>query len=284
MAISISANLAKDWRLKVAAAAFLVWAVFLVSLDPSEFAPGIGAGARVSVAEEVRRILLASALGSLVALLQVFLMERFPVAGRRRVANLAIHLLACPGLSAAMIVIAHILAPLVLAPDNPRLAETLERQLSKDVLLIALVLGIFVLVLHLTRGRHAVGRQAEKTDAVAMPAAVRIPVQTRNGVVLVDADAIDWIEAQGNYAALHVGAETHLVRETLTRLCARLDPQSFVRIHRSAAVNIARVKQMTPVASGDAQVRLVDGVELRASRTFASALREKLRRPLQDQD
>ena len=262
-------------RLKLAAAAFLLWAAFLISLDPSVFILRFEAGAGGSFGEEVRRVLLASTLGSMVALVQIDLVKRFPMVGERKVASLAIHVSACLGLSVAMIVFAHIFAPLVLAPGNPRLAETLGQQFSKDVLLIALVLGIFTLGLHLAHQRQLLGQEKAHPTFVD-----RVSVPTRAGITVVDTAAIDWIEAQGNYAALHTGRETHLVRETLTRLCARLDPRSFARIHRGAIVNIARVRRMKPLASGDALVELADGTELRASRTYAGQLREEFRNDL----
>jgi hypothetical protein len=259
----------KDWRLRVAGAAFLFWAAYLVSLDPGSLVRGIGADARAPIGEEVMRITGASLLGSIAALLQFPLVGRFPVVGQWRLANLAIQLSACLGLSLVMIVVAAFLAPLVMGPGNPRLAEPLEHQLAANVLLVAFGLWAFALVLHL-----ALKRETTALAVAPAPSATRIPVQNRDGVMLVEVEAIDWIESQGNYAALHAGSDTHLVRETLTRLSQRLDPERFVRIHRGAIVNVVRLKRMKALASGDALVELADGTELRASRTFAGGLRE----------
>jgi two-component system LytT family response regulator len=93
---------------------------------------------------------------------------------------------------------------------------------------------------------------------------------------VVDLDAVDWIETQGNYQALHVGAATHLLRETSERLEARLDPARFVRIHRRAIVAVGRVRKMEPLANGDANVHLSNGAELRLSRRHRAALRSRM--------
>ena len=65
------------------------------------------------------------------------------------------------------------------------------------------------------------------------------------------ADEIDWIEAAGNYVKLHVGTETHLLRETMNAIEAQLDPDVFFRIHRSHIVNIERVKELQPWFNGE---------------------------------
>lgn len=97
----------------------------------------------------------------------------------------------------------------------------------------------------------------------------RIAVTTRARTFLIPVDGVDWIEAAGNYACLHVGAKSHLIRETITRLARQLDPQKFARIHRSAIVNIDRVVEITPLLNRDRCVCLQDGTELTMSRTYS---------------
>jgi two-component system LytT family response regulator len=79
------------------------------------------------------------------------------------------------------------------------------------------------------------------------------------------------MEAQGNYLALHEGAEAHLLRENLGSIEAKLNPQEFVRVHRGAIVSLGRVEGITPLGSGDASLRLKNGVELRLSRKYRHA-------------
>ena len=79
-------------------------------------------------------------------------------------------------------------------------------------------------------------------------------------------DEIDWIEAADYYVQLHVGDKTHLLRETMNALEARLDPDKFQRIHRSAIVNLERIKELQHTGAGDCSVILRDGSVLKLSR------------------
>ena len=89
----------------------------------------------------------------------------------------------------------------------------------------------------------------------------------QNGrIVLVRTKEIDWIEANGNYARLHVGVRTHEIRETLNVLERKLDPREFMRIHRSTIVNVRAIKEMHPWFHGYHLVLLQNGQELRMSR------------------
>ena len=88
---------------------------------------------------------------------------------------------------------------------------------------------------------------------------------------------IDFIEADGNYAKLHAGRKTHLLREKMNDLEGRLDPAKFVRIHRSIIVNLERIKEMHPHFNGDYVVVLEDGRQLRLSRTRREQLEARLR-------
>jgi two-component system LytT family response regulator len=85
---------------------------------------------------------------------------------------------------------------------------------------------------------------------------------------------IDWVEASGNYVRLHVGAESHLLRETMNGLAARLDPERFLRIHRSTIVNIERIKELQPWFHGDYIVILRDDRQLTMSATYREKLDE----------
>ncbi|MGQ0713397.1 MAG: LytR/AlgR family response regulator transcription factor [Gemmatimonadaceae bacterium] len=100
----------------------------------------------------------------------------------------------------------------------------------------------------------------------------RIMVRTDGRLYFVRIDDIDWIEAAGNYVKLHVGRETHLMRETMTGIEKLLDPTRFLRIHRSAIVNLDRVREMQPWFSGEYTVILRDGTQLRLSRVYRDRL------------
>jgi two-component system, LytTR family, response regulator len=95
----------------------------------------------------------------------------------------------------------------------------------------------------------------------------RFLVRTHDKTVVVEAADVDWIEAADYYATLHVGERAHLVRETLTDLAQRLDPERFFRVHRSAIVNLDRVREIHPLFRGDAELVLAGGTRVRLSRT-----------------
>jgi two-component system LytT family response regulator len=105
----------------------------------------------------------------------------------------------------------------------------------------------------------------------------RFPVRRGNEFTFVQVGDVDWIEGLGDYAGLHVGGRTHLVREPLASLEARLDPAQFVRIHRSTIVQVEHIARIDPSANRDAVLTLRDGKTLRVSRTYRSRLDELLR-------
>jgi two-component system LytT family response regulator len=100
----------------------------------------------------------------------------------------------------------------------------------------------------------------------------RIAIRKNGRVIFVTIEEIDWIEAADNYVYLHCGGETHVLRETIREMEVRLDPARFVRVHRSAIVNIDRIKELQPWFRGDYRVILLDGTEL----TLTKNHREKL--------
>jgi len=105
----------------------------------------------------------------------------------------------------------------------------------------------------------------------------RLMLKVSGRVVLLKVDEIDFIEADGNYAKLHVGRKAHLLREKMHDLEGQLDPAKFVRIHRSIIVNLDRIKEMHPHFNGDYIVVLEDGRELRLSRSRRENLEAKLK-------
>ena len=95
----------------------------------------------------------------------------------------------------------------------------------------------------------------------------RILVRDRDRTRVIGVDAIDWIEAADYYAEIHAGGETHLLRETMNELEQRLDPARFFRVHRSAIINLERVREIRPLPHGDRELVLADGTSVRLSRT-----------------
>ena len=110
-------------------------------------------------------------------------------------------------------------------------------------------------------------RPVKHGEPVALPAGVadRLAIRTSDGVLMLATAEIDWIEARGDYARIHRGGRSDLVRESLSSLEGRLGPARFVRIHRSAIVNLARVREFKSGGGGMVAI-LMDGQRCRLSR------------------
>jgi two-component system LytT family response regulator len=100
----------------------------------------------------------------------------------------------------------------------------------------------------------------------------RLIVKSGGRVFFLRTEEIDWVEAAGNYVRLHARSESHLLRESMKNMEGRLDPNTFVRIHRSAIVNIDRVKELEPWFHGEYIVIMRDGTRLTASRVYSDRL------------
>ncbi|MFW6078048.1 MAG: LytR/AlgR family response regulator transcription factor [Gemmatimonadota bacterium] len=118
----------------------------------------------------------------------------------------------------------------------------------------------------------------DETTGASAPASRpdRLVIRDAGTVVFLRPDEVDRIEAAGNYVRVFAGERRHLVRESLKSMEARLDPRRFVRVSRSAIVNLARVREVRPLSNGTHVVRLRDGATVRASRRYG----EKLRRAI----
>jgi two-component system LytT family response regulator len=104
----------------------------------------------------------------------------------------------------------------------------------------------------------------------------RLLVKADGRLRFVALSDIDWIEAADNYVRLHAGSERHLVRETMSGLEARLDPARFARIHRSAIVNLSRIRELQSTFNGEYAVLLDSGAKLTLSRSYRDAVRARL--------
>jgi two-component system LytT family response regulator len=92
----------------------------------------------------------------------------------------------------------------------------------------------------------------------------------------IPVDQVEWIDAADNYLRLHVGSKTHFARGTMKQIEEELDPDHFIRIHRSAIVAVDRIRAIRSHESGGHVIELNDGVQLKTSRQFASRVSELL--------
>lgn len=105
-------------------------------------------------------------------------------------------------------------------------------------------------------------------------------IKSSGEIFFLKPDEIDWVEAEGDYMKFHVSGRALLMRETMARLEARLDPKRFIRIHRSTIVNIDRLRKMSPTFAGDYTVILHDGTKLKLSRGYHERLASVLKQAL----
>ena len=112
------------------------------------------------------------------------------------------------------------------------------------------------------------------------PPSDRILLKSSGEIFFLKAEEIDWIEAEGDYMKFHVAGRAHLMRETMARLEARLDPKRFIRIHRSTIVNIDRLRKLSPSFAGEYAVVLHDGTKLKLSRGYHERIAVLLKQSL----
>lgn len=100
----------------------------------------------------------------------------------------------------------------------------------------------------------------------------RLAIRSEGRVRVIELDTVDRLIAAGNYVEIHADGKAHLLRETMTSLEARLDPQRFVRVSRAAMVSIAQIREVQPLFNGDFVVLLRNGAQVNGSRRFRTAL------------
>ncbi|WND01864.1 response regulator transcription factor [Temperatibacter marinus] len=96
----------------------------------------------------------------------------------------------------------------------------------------------------------------------------QLRIKDRGHITIVDVKDIDFIDAAGDYMCIHVGEKTHILRETMKNMIARLDPKIFQRVHRSTIVNLDMVLEVRPHSNGECFLTLSCGEELKVSRSY----------------
>jgi len=119
------------------------------------------------------------------------------------------------------------------------------------------------------------GRMLSLLETIAHPRQYlkRLAIRSSAKTVFVKVQDVDWMEAAENYVQLHVGEKRHLLHIPITTLEASLDPNSFVRVHRSVIVNLQRIKSLSPATHGQYTIVLESGVQLQSGRSYSEAVR-----------
>ena len=256
-----------DWRVPA------IWAVlFTVSIFARAYVEVADHGHRISLWQAVMQEVASHLMVALMLPAIYWLHRRFPVAPDWR--NILVHLLAIVPFSVIRttgMTELRLFWFVDVLGQSYHFPLTLDRfvyEFTKDIVSY-LMLSAAVVAIHYLLERHSPPAPLLETVPPTAPLPERFAVRKRGGKeVMIDVDDIDWIEAAGNYAVLHVGGDRLEIRSSLTKLESELDPKRFVRVHKSHMVNIARVAEVTPWVSGDWRIRLQDGAEVNLSRRY----------------
>jgi hypothetical protein len=264
-----------DWRLPAIWAALL--SVSVIAHAYVEAANHARTGTPLGFAD-VLAIEIASHL-VVAALLPAlyWLQRRWPLGGPPR--NLVVHAVAIVPFS-----IAHTMGMAALrflwfagilgrSYSFPLTFDRLAYEFAKDIVAYAMLSAAIVALRHVlqrlpTQAAAVEPAPSPSPSSSGAPLPERFAVRKRGKEIMVEVTDIDWIEASGNYAVLHVGGDTLEIRSSLTKLESELDPRRFVRVHKSYVVNVTRIAEVTPWISGDWRIRLQDGAEVNLSRRY----------------
>lgn len=162
----------------------------------------------------------------------------------------------------------HALDYLLKPFDDQRFAEALER--AKASYRRREMEAIGHKLVRLVQDHH------DRKEPAADGGLDRLMIKSSGRVSFVKTDEIDWIEAADYYVRVHAGGKRHLLRESLSSLETRLDSERFVRVHRSAIVNLDRASEIRPLFKGSYLLILQDGTRLKLSRTRRAELESRL--------
>jgi two-component system LytT family response regulator len=134
-----------------------------------------------------------------------------------------------------------------------------------------------------TSGTATRQRRRPDTPPIVPPSRrhmLRLLVKVNGRILVLPTERVDWIEAAGIYVRLHTPEGQPLIRRSMQELENRLDPDKFIRIHRSAIINVDRLHDLQPLSSGDFEVTLLDGTRLVLSRRYRHRVAESLGEPI----
>jgi len=166
---------------------------------------------------------------------------------------------------------AHALDYLLKPVDDSRLARALERvraqwqqrqALAQREQLMAMLGDLN------GQGQIEPESLASQASQPARRYATMLPIRVGRETLRLDVSTIDWIDAAGDYMCVHAAGQTHVLRATMKELEEMLDPQVFLRVHRSTIVNLARVRSLRPHLNGECFLKLQSGQEVKLSRSF----------------
>jgi LytTr DNA-binding domain-containing protein len=273
MHMSVAAQSHVNGR-NVLAVAMLAALVVGVVTGGQAYLARVGSANAVPLALAVQNRTLAALAWVLVGIGVVASARRWPLARKTWKRSLPIHLAGALLAGLMVNLLLHTLLWL-LGADGVRgvelpgviLRDALDHAHLNALVYAALLLGV----------RWVDGHATVSNGSAAVLYASRLTARRRDRLTILAVDDVDWIEGADDYACLHVGARRHLTDDRLHALEQMLDPSRFVRVHRSALVNLSRVRQVVDGRWGDAVAVLRDGTRVRVSRTRRGVLMSALR-------
>jgi hypothetical protein len=246
---------------------FLYWLGFVLVLEPDNLMRGTLPDAAAWLHEGVR-LFGASLLGAAATPAILALTRRAPIEAPVVWRRVALHAGFNLGMTLTLIAASCVLARLLPQAAHPPFARDIAEQLGANGALVAAsIAGLTVLAHAMRNRRHDTGGGSD---------AASLAVRQRGRFTRLDLAQVAWIETQGNYLALHGATGATLLRRTAKSLEPELNPARFIRIHRRAIVALDAVQSVTPLAAGDAVLRLKTGESLRVSRSCRARLHEAL--------
>ncbi len=170
---------------------------------------------------------------------------------------------------------AHAIDYLLKPIDNERFIESLNharQQILKNA--ISNRSEQLTQLLTQTQGLTTTDTKAEQVTSISQNE--RLVIRSNGHVYLLEAADIYWVEAEGDYISVHTPQKSHLVRETMKNMEARLNKQGFQRVHRSSIVNLNYVRELISLDNGDYKIILRDDTSVKLSRNYRDILYQRL--------
>ncbi|WP_372786494.1 LytTR family DNA-binding domain-containing protein [Phenylobacterium sp.] len=245
---------------------FLYWLGFVLVLEPDNLMRGTPPDAAGWLHEGLR-LFGASLLGAAATPAILALTRRAPIVAPVVWPRAAQHLAFNLAMTCALIVASCLLARLLPQAMHPPLLRDITGQLVANGALVAAWIAGLTALAHAARGVRG---------DIVEGRGLNLAIRQRGRFGRLDLAGVSWIETQGNYLALHGASGATLLRRTAKSLETELDPDRFVRVHRRAFVALQAVQSVTPLAAGDALLRLTTGESLRVSRSCRARLHQAL--------
>lgn len=254
-----------------------VWLVFLLVLEPDNLHRAQELGSPLLLKDELVRLGVASLLGGSMVPFQFLILKSIQKNNYKTIYSYLIYVIFSVILGFLLILLSYFLASIYYnGVIFPKISYFQHQILSNLTLVSFFLFLIFVFIkaifpnLLVERGEVTTGPSFGISFSLKDGGVKRLFLKQK----------VLWIEAQGNYVAVHFEDKNQLIRSSLEAVCQNLIPLGFIRIHRRILVNQDHIKSVKRLGSGDFEVILISGQSLRGSRSYRQAIRSRLKENL----